>query len=90
MIKIKNNHHCSTIDATFYLLFCRYFRSKNIDIAVLDRDNSAKSQELIRNLTYSSSFTNVYRLQNEEQLKEYIDTQKVLVALNIPQNFAQK
>ena len=74
----------------FIFSFAVILEVKNIDIAVLDRDNSAKSQELIRNLTYSSSFTNVYRLQNEKQLKEYIDTQKVLVALNIPQNFAQK
>ena len=74
----------------FIFSFAVILEVKNIDIAVLDRDNSAKSQELIRNLTYSESFTNVYRLQNEEQLKEYIDTQKVLVALNIPQNFAQK
>ena len=69
----------------FIFSFAVILEVKNIDIAVLDRDNSAKSQELIRNLTYSESFTNVYRLQNEEQLKEYIDTQKVLVALNIPQ-----
>ena len=74
----------------FIFSFAVILEVKNIDIAVLDRDNSAKSQELIRNLTYSESFTNVYRLQNEEQLKEYIDTQKILVALNIPQNFAQK
>ena len=74
----------------FIFSFAVILEIKNINIAVLDRDNSAKSQELIRDLTYSNSFTNVYRLQNEEQLKEYIDSQKVLVALNIPQNFAQK
>jgi ABC-2 type transport system permease protein len=63
---------------------------KNIDIAVLDRDNSTKSQEIIRTLSYSNSFINIYRLNSEEQLKEYIDTQKALLAIYIPQNFAQK
>jgi ABC-2 type transport system permease protein len=46
----------------FIFSFAVILEVKNIDIAVLDRDNSAKSQELIRNLTYSESFTNVYRL----------------------------
>jgi ABC-2 type transport system permease protein len=63
---------------------------KNINIAVLDRDNSTKSQEIIRSLSYSNSFTNIYRLNSETQLTEYIDTQKALVVLYIPQNFAQK
>ena len=63
---------------------------KNIDIAVLDRDNSVKSQEIVRNLSYSKSFTNIYRLNSEKELKEYIDNQKALVAIYIPQNFAKK
>lgn len=63
---------------------------KNINIAVLDRDNSTKSQEIIRTLSYSNSFINIYRLDSEKQLTEYIDTQKALVAIYIPQNFAQK
>jgi ABC-2 type transport system permease protein len=63
---------------------------KNINIAVLDRDNSTKSQEIIRSLSYSNSFTNIYRLNSEKELTEYIDTQKALVVLYIPQNFAKK
>lgn len=63
---------------------------KNINIAVLDRDNSIKSQEIVRSLSYSNSFINIYRLDSEAQLTEYIDTQKALVAIYIPQNFAQK
>lgn len=63
---------------------------KNISIGVLDRDNSLKSQELIRTLKYSNTFTNVYRLDSEAQLTSYIDSQKVLATLYIPQNFAQK
>lgn len=63
---------------------------KNINIAVLDRDNSTKSQEIVRSLSYSNSFTNIYRLNSEKELTEYIDTQKALIVLYIPQSFAQK
>ena len=63
---------------------------KNVSIGILDRDNSAKSQELVRTLKLSNTFTNVYRLESEAQLTSYIDAQKVLATLYIPQNFAQK
>lgn len=63
---------------------------KNISIAVLDRDNSVQSEALIRTLKLSETFTNVYRLESEKQLTTYIDSQKVLATLYIPQNFAKK
>lgn len=63
---------------------------KNISIGVLDRDNSVQSQALIRTLKLSETFTHVYRLKSEKQLTAYIDSQKVLATLYIPQNFAKK
>jgi ABC-2 type transport system permease protein len=74
----------------FLFSFAVTLEVKNIDIAVLDRDNSVKSQEIIRNLSYSTTFSNIYRLDSQEQLQEYIDTQKVILAIYIPQNFSQK
>lgn len=74
----------------FIFSFAVTLEVKNIDIAVLDRDNSTKSQEIIRNLAYSNSFTNIYRLESQEEIKEYIDTQKAILVISIPQNFAQK
>jgi ABC-2 type transport system permease protein len=74
----------------FIFSFAVTLEVKNIDIAVLDRDNSVKSQEIIRNLSYSTTFSNIYRLESQEQLQEYIDTQKVILAIYIPQIFAQK
>lgn len=74
----------------FIFSFAVTLEVKNIDIAVLDRDNTTKSQEIIRNLTYSNSFTNIYRLESQEEIKEYIDTQKAILVISIPQNFAQK
>lgn len=63
---------------------------KNISIGVLDRDNSTQSQEIIRSLKLSQTFTHVYRLKSEAALTSYIDTQKVVSTLYIPQHFAQK
>ena len=70
--------------------FAATLEVKNISLGVLDRDNSSKSQELIRTLKLSNTFTNVYRLESEAQLSEYIDSQKVMATLYIPQNFAKK
>jgi len=63
---------------------------KNINLGILDRDNSIQSQELIRKLSYSKTFTNIYRLQSEAELTHLIDTQKVLATLYIPQNFSKR
>lgn len=63
---------------------------KNINIAILDRDNTPKSEELIRVLKLSDTFTNVYRLNSQKELTQYIDSQKVIATIYIPQNFTQK
>lgn len=63
---------------------------KNINIAVIDRDNTPKSEELIRVLKLSDTFTNVYRLNSQKELTQYIDSQKVIATIYIPQNFTQK
>lgn len=62
---------------------------KNISIGVLDRDNTPQSQEIIRTLALSETFTNIYMLKSEAELTSYLDSQKVLATLYIPQNFAQ-
>jgi len=62
---------------------------KNINIGILDRDNSVKSSELIRSLQYSSSFTHIYRIKSQKELQKMIDTQKVIAVIYIPQEFAK-
>ncbi len=67
--------------------FAVTFEVKNISIGVLDRDNSSFSQNIERSIKNSTIFTKVYPLKSEEQLGDFIDTQKILLALRIPQNF---
>ncbi|WP_375723324.1 ABC transporter permease [Arcobacter sp. KX21116] len=62
---------------------------KNINIGVLDRDNSTQSQELIRTLKYSDRFTQVLYLKSYDDLKEKIDSQEILAGIEIPQDFAK-
>lgn len=62
---------------------------KNINLAILDRDNTPTSKELIRSLKYSDSFVNVYRLESQKELQQMIDSQKVIVAIYIPQEFSK-
>lgn len=73
----------------FLFSFAVNLEVKNINLAVLDRDNSVKSTELIRTLSYSDSFTNVYRLKSQKDLQNAIDTQKVVAVIYIPQEFAK-
>lgn len=73
----------------FLFSFAVTLEVKNISIGVIDRDNSTKSLELIRSLSYSSSFTKIYRFQSEKDMQSAIDTQKVIAVVYIPQEFAK-
>ncbi|WP_419770151.1 MAG: ABC transporter permease [Candidatus Marinarcus sp.] len=61
---------------------------KNINIGVLDQDNSTQSQELIRSLKDSDRFREVLYLRSYADLEEKIDTQQILVGIEIAQNFS--
>ncbi|WP_373073148.1 ABC transporter permease [Sulfurimonas sp.] len=73
----------------FLFSFAVTLEVKNISIGIIDRDNSVKSQELIRALQYSNSFTNVYRIDSQKDIQKAIDTQKVIAVIHIPQEFSK-
>ncbi|RXJ66491.1 hypothetical protein CRV08_12795 [Halarcobacter ebronensis] len=62
---------------------------KNVSIGVLDRSNSYESQELIRALKYSDRFSQVLFLKGNKDLEEKMDSQKILVAVEISQEFSK-
>ncbi|XPV67480.1 MAG: ABC transporter permease [Halarcobacter sp.] len=62
---------------------------KDISIGVLDRDGSKQSNELIRALKYSDRFEKVLYLKSNEDLQEKLDSQKILVAIEISQEFSR-
>lgn len=62
---------------------------KNISIGVLDRDGSNESKELIRALKYSNRFSEVLYLKSNKDLEEKLNSQKILVAIEISQEFSK-
>jgi ABC-2 type transport system permease protein len=60
---------------------------KHIDIAVLDRDGTQQSRELIREMRYSSHIRSISRVESYGEGRELIDRQKVLVLMVIPSQF---
>lgn len=62
---------------------------KNIDVALLDRNNSVESRELVSRFENSPRFRKIYHLQNEYEMKDKIDTQQALIGLYINNDFSK-
>ncbi len=62
---------------------------KNISIGVLDLDNSTQSKELIRAFKFSDRFSEVLYLKGNKDLEEKLNSQKILVAIEISQEFSK-
>src|SRR5574344_1246171 len=61
---------------------------KNIDIAVIDRNNSVESRELISGFENSPRCRNIYHVGSTKQMKEKIDIQRVQLGLYIDNDFS--
>ncbi len=61
---------------------------KNIDVAVLDRDNSIESRELLSRFEHSTRFRKFYYVENEKELKHKVDNQKVQIGIFIDNHFS--
>ncbi len=62
---------------------------RNIDMVVLDRSQSVESRELLSRFENSSRFRKFYYANNEKEFRQYLDTQKVQLGINIPNDFAR-
>jgi len=63
---------------------------KNISIGILNYDNGSKSKELIRRFAFSPYFTQIIYLQTPEEQKTFLDSQKGIITLSIPNDFTRK
>ncbi|RDJ24955.1 ABC transporter permease [Bosea caraganae] len=59
----------------------------NVSYALLDHDRSSASRALISRLDGSGVFTRVGTLEVERQIAEFIDDQRALLVITIPQDF---
>lgn len=69
--------------------FAATLEVKNVDILVLNRDNGAWSQELIRRVEGSPTFRSVRRTQDPAELRTAIDGQEVIAAIEIGPTFSR-
>jgi ABC-2 type transport system permease protein len=63
---------------------------KNNTLAVLNHDLGRESIELIQRLGKAQAFTKFIYLQNDKDLKETIEEQRALVAIQFPEDFSRK
>ncbi|MCX7711913.1 MAG: ABC transporter permease [Clostridia bacterium] len=67
-----------------------YFNTyvEDMPIAILDNDNSSMSRMMVQQFEESDRFVIQYRVDSEAQLKELLDSGKIIMGLCIPQNFS--
>ena len=63
---------------------------KNIDVAVIDTDNSVESRELVSRFENSPRFRYIYYVDSEKDFKDKLDNQKVQLGLYINNDFSVK
>jgi len=66
------------------------FEIHNVPVAILDLDHSRESRELVSRFTSSPYFDVRGYLDNERQLREWIDTEQAVLVVHIHPGFAQK
>ncbi|MGB3627811.1 MAG: ABC transporter permease, partial [Henriciella sp.] len=67
--------------------FAATLEVKNADIGILDRSHGAFSEEIMIRLAASENFDEIIRLPSNGALTEAIDTQKIIAAIVIEQDF---
>lgn len=70
-----------------------YAANYNIDdvpYAVVDESHSAYSRDILAHIDGSPEFTRVATLNNANEIADYIDSGKILLAIVIPQDFARQ
>lgn len=61
---------------------------KNIDVSLIDKDNSVQSRELLSRFENSPRFRNFYYAKNETEFKNQIDNQKTQIGIYINNDFS--
>lgn len=73
----------------FVFAYAATMEVKNVDIAVLDRDRGAWSQELLRRVDGTPTFRTIVPVDTPEALRRAIDRQQVLAAVQIGPSFSR-
>lgn len=69
--------------------FAATLEVKNVNLAVINNDTGSISGDLIEKFTGSETFKNIYYLKNYSEVKNYINTQKVIAVIAFQKDFSQ-
>jgi ABC-2 type transport system permease protein len=62
---------------------------KNIDMVILDKDNTLESRELSDRFIHSVWFRKIYYVENEKQFARMIESQTVMMGMEIDSDFSK-
>lgn len=74
----------------FVFTFAATLDVHNVTLGVLNRDYGHYSREFIYRLSGSPEFTKIVHLKSDEELKNAVDSEKVLAAVEIDEAFSRK
>ena len=69
--------------------FAATLEVKNVSVVVLNQDKGKHGHEIIQRINASPTFTKMNFVKKAADFKDYIDQQKAIVAINIPQDFSR-
>lgn len=70
--------------------FAATLEVKNVTLGIYDLDYGRHSTEIEQRLQASPTFSHLYFLKSEHEIKQAIDTQQVMAVLSFPKDFSRK
>lgn len=70
--------------------FAATMEIKNISIGILNQDSGKHGYEVIQRFIGSPTFSKVFFIQKQSDIKPIIDNQEAMVVMTIPQDFSRK
>jgi ABC-2 type transport system permease protein len=74
----------------FVFSFAATLEVKNISVSVLNNDIGKHGHEIVQRISASQSFKNIYFIKSVQEFNTYIDEQKTIAGIYIPQDFSRK
>lgn len=74
----------------FVFSFAATMEIKNVSIGIFNQDLGKEGYELVQRIVGSPTFTKVFFIYRQEEIKDVIDNQKAMVVMTIPQDFSRK
>lgn len=74
----------------FIFSFAATMEIKNISLGIFNQDSGKHGYEIIQRFIGSPTFSKVFFIQKQSDVKAIIDNQKAMVVMTIPQDFSRK